>query len=47
MDVLSFAQPALAVVGAGIISSLAVDRGLPFWIALLLAIILTGVIKFN
>ena len=30
MDVLSFAQPALAVVGAGIISSLAVDRGLPF-----------------
>ena len=27
MDVLSFAQPALAVVGAGIISSLAVDRG--------------------
>ena len=26
MDVLSFAQPALAVVGAGIISALAVDR---------------------
>jgi hypothetical protein len=34
MDVLSFAQPALAVVGAGIISALAVDRGIPFWIAL-------------
>ena len=30
MDVLSFAQPALAVVGAGIISALAVDRGFPF-----------------
>ena len=39
MDVLSFAQPALAVVGAGIISSLAVDRGIPFWIALFIAII--------
>ncbi len=45
MDVLSFAQPALAVVGAGIISSLAVDRGLPFIPALLLAIILTGVLS--
>ena len=44
MDVLSFAQPALAVVGAGIISSLAVDRGLPFIPALLLAIILTTLI---
>ena len=32
MDVLSFAQPALAVVGAGLISSLAVDRGVPFWL---------------
>ena len=42
MDVLSFAQPALAVVGAGIISSLAVDRGLPFLPALFLAIFLTG-----
>jgi len=45
MDVLSFAQPALAVVGAGMISSLAVDRGLPFIPALLLAIILTGVLS--
>ena len=44
MDVLSFAQPALAVVGAGIISSLA-DRGLPFLPALLLAVILTGVLS--
>ena len=35
----------LAVVGAGIISSLAVDRGLPFWIALLLGIFLTGVLS--
>jgi len=44
MDVLSFAQPALAVVGAGLISSLAVDRGLPFWIALFIGISLTGVL---
>ena len=43
-DVLSFAQPALAVVGAGIISSLAVDRGIPFWIALIIGIISTGII---
>ena len=44
MDVLSFAQPALAVVGAGLISSLAVDRGIPFWIAFFLGITLTGVL---
>ena len=43
-DVLSFAQPALAVAGAGIISALAVDRGISFWIALPLAIFITGVI---
>ena len=40
-DVLSFAQPALAVVGAGIISSLAVDRGIPFWLALIIGIVFT------
>ena len=34
-DVLSFAQPALAVAGAGIISFLAVDRGLSFWLSLI------------
>jgi len=45
MDVLSFAQPALAVVGAGFISSLAVDRGIPFWIALILGILITGVLS--
>ena len=44
MDVLSFAQPALAVVGAGLISTLAVDRGVPFWIALFIGISLTGVL---
>ena len=44
MDVLSFAQPALAVVGAGLIGSLAVDRGVPFWIALFIGISLTGVL---
>ena len=43
-DVLSFAQPALAVVGAGIISALSMDRGVPFWGALIIGIILTGVI---
>ena len=42
-DVLSFAQPALAVAGAGIISFLAVDRGLSFWIALPLGIFITGI----
>jgi len=42
-DVLSFAQPALAVAGAGIISALAVDRGISFWIALPLAIFITGI----
>ena len=45
MDVLSFAQPALAVVGAGLISSLAVDRGIPFWLALVIGIFLTGVLS--
>ena len=44
MDVLSFAQPALAVVGAGIISALAVDRGINFWVAFILALIMTGII---
>ena len=45
MDVLSFAQPALAVVGAAIISSLAVDRGVPFWLAFVLGILLTGLLS--
>ena len=44
MDVLSFAQPALAVVGAGIISALAVDRGINFWVAFIVALIMTGFI---
>jgi len=44
MDVLSFAQPALAVVGAGIISALAVDRGINFWAAFIVALIATGII---
>ena len=44
MEVLSFAQPALAVVGAGIISSLAVDRGISFWFALFLGVLLTGIL---
>ena len=44
MEVLSFAQPALAVVGAGIISSLAVDRGISFWLALFLGVLLTGIL---
>ena len=44
MDVLSFAQPGLAVVGAGIISALAVDRGINFWVAFIVALIATGII---
>ena len=44
MDVLSFALPALAVVGAGIISALAVDRGINFWVAFIVALIMTGII---
>ena len=43
-DVLSFAQPALVVVGAGLISALAVDRGVPFWIAFIVGMLLTGII---
>ena len=43
-DVLSFAQPALVVVGAGLISARAVDRGVPFWIAFIAGILLTGII---
>ena len=43
-DVLSFAQPALVVVGAGLISALAVDRGVPFWIAFFVGVLLTGII---
>ena len=43
-DVLSFAQPALVVVGAGLISALAVDRGVPFLIAFIVGILLTGII---
>ncbi len=45
MDVLSFAQPALAVVGAAFISALAVDRGVPFWIAFIVGIVLTGILS--
>ena len=44
MDVLSFAQPALAVVGAGIISALAGDRGINFWVAFIVALIMTGIL---
>ena len=43
-DVLSFAHPALVVVGAGVISALAVDRGVPFWLAFIIGIVATGLI---
>ena len=33
------------MVGAGLISSLAVDRGIPFWLALVIGIFLTGVLS--
>ena len=41
-DVLSFAHPAIAVVGAGLISYLAVERGVSFWIAFPIALLLIG-----
>lgn len=41
-DVLSFAHPAIAVVGAGLISYLAVERGVSFWIAFPAALLLIG-----
>ena len=43
-EVLSFAHPALVVVGAGVISALAVDRGVPFWLAFIIGIVATGLI---
>ena len=43
-DVLSFAQPAMVVVGAGIISYLSTQIGIPFIVAFFLGIILTGVL---
>ena len=43
-DVLSFAQPAMVVVGAGIISYFSTQVGLPFLFAFFLGIILTGVL---
>ena len=43
-DVLSFAQPAMVVVGAGIISYFSTQIGIPFIVALFLGIILTGVL---
>jgi len=45
MDVLSFAQPALAVVGAGIISAFAIDRGLPFWLSMIVGVFFTGILS--
>ncbi len=45
-DVLSFAQPAMVVVGAGFISYFATQIGIPFWIAFILGIILTGILGF-
>ena len=43
-DVLSFAQPAMVVVGAGIISYFSTQIGIPFIVAFFLGIILTGVL---
>ena len=43
-DVLSFAQPAMGVVGAGIISYFSTQVGIPFLFAFFLGIILTGVL---
>ena len=43
-DVLSFAQPALAALGAGFICYFATEAGINFWLSLLIGIILTGLI---
>ena len=43
-DVLSFAQPAMVVAGAGIISYFSTQVGIPFLFAFFLGIILTGVL---
>ena len=43
-DVLSFAQPAMVVVGAGIISYFSTQIDIPFIVAFFLGIILTGVL---
>jgi len=43
-DVLSFAQPALAALGAGFICYFATEIGFNFWISLLIGIFFTGVI---
>ena len=45
-DVLSFAQPAMVVVGAGFISYFATQIGIPFIFAFIIGIILTGLLGF-
>ena len=45
-DVLSFAHPALAVVGAGLISYLAIDRGISFYVAFPIALLIIGLLGF-
>ena len=45
-DVLSFAQPAMVVVGAGFISYFATQLGIPFIFAFIIGIILTGLLGF-
>ena len=45
-DVLSFAQPAMVVVGAGFISYFATQIGIPFKFAFIIGIILTGLLGF-
>ena len=45
-DVLSFAQPALVVVGAGFISYFATQIGIPFVFAFIIGVLLTGILGF-
>ena len=45
-EVLSFAQPAMVVVGAGFISYFATQIGIPFIFAFIIGIILTGLLGF-
>lgn len=43
--VLNFAQPGLLILGTYFTSVLAVDRGLPFWVAVVLAVLVVAVIS--
>jgi branched-chain amino acid transport system permease protein len=45
--VLNFAQPGLLILGTWVTSVLAVDRGLPFWVAVVLAVVVVAVVSMG